>query len=127
MLDGTWDSSGTYEFDPSCDGSGVEFAFTGGNLSTTQENIANLFLDKRDDDDDGNDDIWTTQVVVYCEPCGENPNQTVKIKGVATVEITGVVGPPPVLTATVKCGNVTQGAGGGNYYGTWGSIPGLVE
>ena len=131
MLDGTWNPTETYEFDPTCpdetnDGN-VEFAFTGGNLSTTQDNIAKLFDVKRYEDGDGDDSIWTTKVVVYCEPCGDNPNQTVKIIGVATVKITGVVGPPPVLTASIECGQITPGQGGGSYYGTWGSIPGLVE
>jgi hypothetical protein len=66
-------------------------------------------------------------VVVYDEPCGENPNQTITIIGFASVQITAVIGPPPVLIARVECSKIVDGAGGGNYYGTWGSIPGLVE
>lgn len=95
------------------------FAFTGGNLSTVIDNLSALF--------DKHQPVWETQVVVYDAPCGENPNQTVPIVGFATVKVTGVVGPPPVLTATAECGEVSPGAGGGNYYGTWGAIPGLVE
>jgi len=95
------------------------FAFTGGNLSTTLDNMSALFALHAP--------VWKTKVVVYGENCGENPNQTIPIVGFASVEITGVVGPPPVLIATAKCGEVTPGTGGGNYYGTWGSIPGLVE
>jgi len=106
------------------------FAFTGGNLSTTIDNMSALFDARREwvvDDDGVGKWVWKTKVVVYDEPCGENPNQTIPIIGFATVEITGVVGPPPVLIATAKCGEVNAGNGGGNYYGTWGSIPGLVE
>ncbi len=106
------------------------FAFTGGNLSTATDNISALF-DKNKvwvpDDEGGGKWVWKTKVVVYDAPCGDNPNQTINIIGFASVEITGVVGPPPVLTATAQCGIVTPGSGGGNYYGTWGSIPGLVE
>ena len=103
------------------------FAFTGGNLSTTLDNMSDLFEQNMECCDDNGDMVWKTSVVVYDEPCGENPNQTVGIIGFATVEITGVVGPPPVLIATAKCGEVNEGNGGGSYYGTWGSIPGLVE
>jgi len=102
------------------------FAFTGGNLSTTLDNMVALF-EQQCVPQGGPNCTWYTEVVVYDEPCGENPNQTVTIVGFASVEITKVDGPPPVLTATAKCGQVTPGTGGGNYYGTWGSIPGLVE
>jgi hypothetical protein len=95
------------------------FAFTGGNLSTTLDNMSALFALHQP--------VWKTKVVVYGADCGDNPNQTIPIVGFASVEITGVVGPPPVLIATAKCGEVSPGSGGGNYYGTWGSIPGLVE
>jgi hypothetical protein len=98
------------------------FAFTGGNLSTLTDVMIDLFNHFADEDG-----VWRTEVVVYGEDCGENPNQTIPIVGFASVEITAVTGPPPVLTATAQCGKVTPGAGGGNYYGTWGSIPGLVE
>lgn len=97
------------------------FAFTGGNLSTLTDVMIDLF------NHFAVDGVWKTEVVVYGEDCGENPNQTISIVGFASVEITGVVGPPPVLIATAKCGKITPGTGGGNYYGTWGSIPGLVE
>jgi Flp pilus assembly protein TadG len=99
------------------------FAFTGGNLSTTLDNMSALF----EQNAVGDPPVWYTKVVVYDLPCGENPNQTIPIVGFASVEITGVVGPPPVLIAKVECNKVTQGGGGGSYYGTWGSIPGLVE
>lgn len=98
------------------------FAFTGGNLSTLTDVMKDLFDHFKDEDG-----VWRTEVVVYGEDCGENPNQTIPIVGFASVEITKVDGPPPVLTATAQCGKVTPGTGGGNYYGTWGSIPGLVE
>jgi Putative Flp pilus-assembly TadE/G-like len=97
------------------------FAFTGGNLSTLTDVMIDLF------NHFAVDGVWETEVVVYGEDCGENPNQTISIVGFASVEITAVEGPPPVLTATAECGKVTPGTGGGNYYGTWGSIPGLVE
>ena len=102
------------------------FAFTGGNLSTTLDNMVALFQ-QQCVPPGGPNCTWSTEVVVYDEPCGENPNQTVNIIGFASVQITAVIGPPPVLIAKVECNKVTGGAGGGNYYGTWGSIPGLVE
>lgn len=98
------------------------FAFTGGNLSALLDVMIDLFNAFKDDDG-----VWRTEVVVYGEDCGENPNQTISVVGFASVEITAVEGPPPVLSATAQCGKITPGAGGGNYYGTWGSIPGLVE
>jgi hypothetical protein len=101
------------------------FAFTGGNLSTTLDNISAMFENFGEDIDGVW--VWKTKVVVYDEPCGVNPNQTINIIGFASVEITGVVGPPPVLIATAVCGEINEGKGGGSYYGTWGSIPGLVE
>jgi hypothetical protein len=100
-----------------------DFVFIGGNLSTATDNMYDLYMDRRDPVTYE----WATKVVVYGEDCGVNPNQTIPIVGFASVEITGVIGPPPVLIATAKCGKITQGTGGGNYYGTWGSIPGLVE
>lgn len=102
------------------------FVFTGGNLSSATDSIYNLYQAKCIDDGTGVC-VWSTKVVVYDAPCGENPNQTIPVIGFATVEITGVGGPPPVMTAKVACGLVTDGVGGGSYYGTWGSIPGLVE
>jgi hypothetical protein len=107
------------------------FVFIGGNLSTATDNIANLFEAKKEWNADYNGGLgrweWETTVVVYGEDCGENPNQRIPIVGFATVLITGTSGPPPVLIAEVECDKVTQGLGGGGYYGTWGSIPGLVE
>jgi hypothetical protein len=106
------------------------FAFTGGNLSTTLDNMTALYLQQCVVDLikwPSGECVWSTEVVVYDEPCGENPNQTVTIIGFASVEITAVIGPPPVLIATVECEKLIPGGGGGTYYGTWGSIPGLVE
>jgi len=120
MIDDTFDIPGyNLNDDPS-------FAFTGGNLSSLLDNLSLLFEKNCLPVGDPNC-VWKTKVVVYDELCGENPNQTVPIIGFASVEVTGVIGPPPVLIATAKCGEVTPGAGGGTYYGTWGSIPGLVE
>ena len=110
------------------------FVFIGGNLSTATDNIGNLFEAMKEfnatyDNGDGTYGRWEweTMVVVYGEDCGENPNQTIPIVGFATVLITGTSGPPPVLIASVECNQVEPGVGGGGYYGTWGTIPGLVE
>ena len=118
LIDGSFDIPG-YNLDLRV----PDFAFIGGNLSTTLDNMSALFEQKAV----GDPPVWYTKVVVYDLPCGDNPNQTIPIVGFATVEITGVVGPPPVLIAKVNCTEVNEGTGGGNYYGTWGSIPGLVE
>jgi len=104
----------------------LDFAFTGGNLSTTLDNLSLLFAKNCEPQGDPNC-VWYTKVVVYDAPCGDNPNQTIPIIGFASVEITGVIGPPPVLIAKVQCSEVEEGAGGGSYYGVWGSIPNLVK
>jgi hypothetical protein len=78
-------------------------------------------------DADGN---WAVSVPVYqAEDCG-NPSGELAIVGFARVIITGVeASPEHTIYGTVECDYVDpeNSRGGGNYYGTKGSIPGLVE
>lgn len=83
-------------------------------------------------DGDGNDDWWTTTVPVYEEEgggCG-NPSGPIKIAGFADITVY-MPNPPPDSTVSVKvvCNmTVTEGRGGGFYYGNLkGSVPNLVQ
>lgn len=81
-------------------------------------------------DRDDDPATWTTAVAVY-DDLGDtscNPSGPVLIVGFAAVTITDVVTTPEkYIEATVVCDLVESGRGGGGYYGTRGSIPGLVE
>ncbi|MCK4621471.1 MAG: hypothetical protein KAT62_04565 [Desulfuromonadales bacterium] len=73
---------------------------------------------------------WETAVVVYDSDDCSNPNQSIAVKGFATVLLTEVLGPPSKsIKALVQCNYVQQAPahGGGSSYGTFGSIPGLVQ
>ena len=105
---------------------GTEFKFTGGTMSTqTFDAMQTLYLHNADAD--GN---WAVSVPVYqAEDCG-NPSGELAIVGFARVIITGVeASPEHTIYGTVECDYVDpeNSRGGGNYYGTKGSIPGLVE
>jgi hypothetical protein len=95
--------------------------------SATEEKMYTLWNTKRYADNDGDDNIWTTNVVVYDAPCVGNPSGYVGIAGFATVEISVKEVSPLVMTARVICEEVELARGGGGEYGTWGSIPNLVE
>jgi len=79
-------------------------------------------------DNDKDSNTWTTTVAVYDSPDCSNPNKAMKIVGFSEVTIYHVLGPPDdIIDATIKYNYVTVGRGGGSYYGTKGSIPGLVQ
>jgi len=80
-------------------------------------------------------------VPVVDRPCG-NINQVPRIVGFATAEIKGITigsgsnvlvegiacGASPCIKASVMCDNVIPEKGGGcSFFGTYGSIPGLVD
>jgi Flp pilus assembly protein TadG len=112
--------------------------FTGGNLSkNTWEKLDELFQANKDASGQ-----WKVRVVVYHfsgdgeTSCG-NPNPSdgpLLIVGFATLIMEEVVVPPSKegeepqksLQGAVYC-DVVDDRGGGNYYGTLGSIPGLVQ
>ena len=103
-----------------------QFVFIGGNLATAFDEMEALYDAKKDAD--GN---WETLVVVYDRDDCSNPTGNITIVGFATAIITGVNGssddPPHTIFAHVICENVEFGRGSGGNYGTYGSIPGLVE
>jgi len=107
---------------------GDKFAFTGGTLgNNTFEAFFDLFNYMKTRDGDGHDEYWTAQVVVYDSDSCSNPNGELGILGFATVIIYNVIPPNVEITAKVICEKVDPGRGGGGYYGTKGSIPGLVQ
>jgi len=73
---------------------------------------------------------WETGVVVYdSQDCG-NPNQSIKIVGFSDIVMYEVLeAPEKSIKAIVLCNHIDNGLsrGGGGEYGTWGSIPGLVQ
>lgn len=74
--------------------------------------------------------VWQTSVVVYEPNNCENPNQELKTVGFARVTITDVlVEPEKTIKGRIECGHVSEEPtrGGGGEYGTFGSIPGLVQ
>lgn len=73
---------------------------------------------------------WETKVVVYESNTCENPNQSYGIAGFAKVTVTEVVdAPEKSIVGTVTCGlvDIETTRGGGGSYGTFGSVPQLVE
>jgi hypothetical protein len=122
-LDGSFPSPDAEDYNV-----GDAFAFIGGTLGNqTFTAFQNLFDYMKTRDDDGDDTMWTTKVVVYDGGCG-NPNQLMTVAGFATAKITAVGTPPnQIVTAAVICDNVAPGHGSGGQYGTSGSIPGLVQ
>lgn len=74
---------------------------------------------------------WNVTVPVYStgntSTCS-NPNGNFMTVGAASACVWNVTGPPSMqINATVTCGEVTNGQGGGGNFGTLGAIPGLVE
>lgn len=125
-------ASGDYESPETIAGK-TEFDFTGGNVATAFSDMKALFdvmkikndgiLDK---DDDSN--TWTATVPVYDWADCSNPNDDIPIIGFTTVVIEEVLeSPTHTINARVTCDNIETARGGGPSYGTWGSIPGLVE
>jgi Flp pilus assembly protein TadG len=74
--------------------------------------------------------LWETTVVVYeSSECG-NPNQEAMTVGFATVKITDVIAEPEkTIKGSVVCGSFSNEPtrGGGGAFGTFGTIPGLVQ
>ncbi len=122
--------TGQYE-SPEVTANDTEFEFGGGTMSTHTFNAmlqlfqANL---NRDLNNDGILDAWETSVPVYeSSDCG-NPTGEIVIVGFATIVITGVQDSPVhQIDGYVICNSFEPSRGGGNNYGTMGTIPGLVQ
>ncbi len=109
----------------------TEFEFGGGTMSThTFEAMRQLFLANlnRDLNNDGTLDAWETGVPVYESSDCRNPTGEITIVGFATIVITGVQDSPVhQIDGYVICNSYEPARGGGNNYGTMGTIPGLVQ
>ncbi|MGA1839212.1 MAG: pilus assembly protein TadG-related protein [bacterium] len=119
----------------------TEFVFTGGDLGQSAFGDMEVLFDncrvlndgKIDMDQDTN--TWTTSVAVY-DPAKDcdgtyNPSGNLVILGFATVILRGVESPSDPnaqrIVAYIECGLSASGRGSGGYFGTLGSVPGLVE
>ncbi|MDZ4855801.1 MAG: TadE/TadG family type IV pilus assembly protein [Nitrospirota bacterium] len=106
--------------------------YIGGNLASVFPSLINLFNAKKvPDASSPSGSCWNITVPVYAtgntSTCS-NPNGNYMTVGFATACVWNVQGvPAQQINATVTCGEVTNGAGGGGSFGTLGSIPGLVE
>ncbi|MCX8011922.1 MAG: pilus assembly protein TadG-related protein [Desulfobacterota bacterium] len=110
------------------------FNFTGGTLASVFQEMKDLFdamkgLNDGVLDHDKNPNTWTTTVAVYDLNDCSNPNGKITIIGFSEVTISEVIlAPEKEIRAKIKCNFVTKDSrGGGEYFGTKGSIPGLVE
>ena len=103
----------------------TELEFVGGNIANALNNLYNLYISKRDPATG----FWDALVPVYQSGDCSNPNSAMQIIGYASVRITNVLAPPAgqLVDATIQCGLVDGGRGGGSSFGTLGSIPGLVQ
>jgi len=106
--------------------------YIGGNLASVFPSLINLFNAKKvPDANSPSGSCWNITVPVYAtgntSSCS-NPNGSYMTVGFATACVWNVQGAPSQqINATVTCGEVTGGQGGGGSFGTLGSIPGLVE
>ena len=106
--------------------------FIGGNMASVFPSLLNLFNAKKVPDANSPSGFcWNVTVPVYAtgntSTCS-NPNGNYLIVGAATACVWNVQGvPSQQINATVTCGEVTGGQGGGGNFGTLGAIPGLVE
>lgn len=101
---------------------GFSLQFINGNVASAFPNLINLYNARQVN---GN---WDVLVPVYQSSDCAPPNGAIPIAGYATARITSVLGAPNFqILATIQC-NIVDGAGGGGpAYGTFGTIPGLVE
>ncbi len=129
--------AGTYQIPETIAGV-TAYTFMGGDLSAnTFDAMTALFNARRVLNDgtvdmDSDPNTWTTTVPVYDWPDCSNPNKRagpIKIVGFTTVVISGIGGPSAKeIKATVLCNSVVAGPGGnGTSFGTYGSIPYLVQ
>jgi Flp pilus assembly protein TadG len=114
---------------------GSEAQFTGGTVTGLYRDLETLFNkmrvvnDPEKGDADNDPNTWTTSVVVYDRSCDQNPNKLYKILGFAMLTITKVTptGNDKGIEAKVACHMTIEARGGCEVYGTFASIPGLVQ
>jgi Flp pilus assembly protein TadG len=106
--------------------------YIGGNLASVFPSLINLFNAKKVPDANSPSGFcWNVTIPVYStgntSTCS-NPSGNYMTVGAATACVWNVQGvPSQQINATVTCGEVTGGQGGGGSFGTLGAIPGLVE
>jgi Flp pilus assembly protein TadG len=124
VIDGMIPEPPTYT-SPGTQAGVTELEFVGGNIANALNNLYNLYLSKRDPVTHA----WDALVPVYQSTDCSNPNTPMQIIGYSSVRITNVLAPPAgqLVEATIQCGLVDGGRGGGAAFGTLGSIPGLVQ
>ena len=135
IIDGLAGNPPTYQA-PQITAGQTSLEFIGGNVASAFPNLINLYLARRVPDTSNplispNGWCWNVTVPVYSNPsnltCG-NPSGSLLIVGFATACVWNVQGAPTQqINATVTCGAVTGGPGGGGAFGVVGAIPGLVE
>lgn len=105
-------------------GTGPEFNFTEGNLTAAFGNMKDLF-DTKKDPVTGQ---WETNVVVFLGNDCKQINNLKQVVGFASVVITQVLeAPEKEIKGKIIC-KVEEGrGGGGEEYGSVGSVPGLVR
>ena len=102
---------------------------TGGNMASVFPSLINLYNAKKVPDTNSPSGFcWNVTIPVYANNNCANPNTLMMVVGFASACVWNVQGPPTqLINATITCGEVTNGNGGGGSFGTLGSIPGLVE
>ena len=102
--------------------------YIGGNVASVFPDLINLYLAKRVPAASPSGYCWNVTVPVYANQNCSNPGGPLMTIGFASACVWNVQGvPTQQIDATITCGEVTNGAGGGGNFGTLGSIPGLVE
>ena len=131
IIDGLAANPPTYT-SPQITANQTSLEFIGGNVASAFPNLINLFNAKKVPDASSPSGFcWNVTIPVYSNPsnltCG-NPSGSLLITGFASACVSNVTGPPTQqIFATVTCGQVTGGTGGGGAFGVLGAIPGLVK
>ncbi len=93
------------------------------NPSDQQKDFQDLWEKYKDENNE-----WKTKAVVYDRDDCSNPNEELEILGFVTVIIEEVIcAPEKEINAQVICDEFTEFRGGGGDYGTYGTIPNLVQ
>lgn len=128
IVDGLTPNPPTY-ITPQITAGQTSLEYIGGNVASVFPDLINLYTTKRvPDASSPSGYCWNVTVPVYAnQNCG-NVTGTVMTVGFASACVWNVQGvPTQQINATITCGQVTNGQGGGGNFGTLGSIPGLVE
>ncbi len=100
------------------------FEFTGGTVDSALKEAERAYHSRMDADG-----TWQVHLPVYDRHDCSNPQGSIRIVGVATATITGMVttGAEKQITANVQCDVIGYGEGGGPDYGTHVGLPTLIE